>query len=242
MTYRELVTLALRELAVLATTQQPSDKDVEWGVDVLVGWLDSMSLGSLFQSERVYQEHEFTGTGEHRFSTIDLGFQFPAEFEIVSYRSASANDYRVLSRASAEQVIAQFRETSVVPVQYYVEQGEPGYLAFDAIPQGGETVRVIGKGFLTPTAAEAKASVSGMVGGLESGLPRGYDNMIRLSLARELAPSFGVVFTRSQEKAAMRAEEQVRKRNADPLNIRLDPGIVNQRGGYLRGGSTTSRL
>lgn len=224
MTPELLVNRALQEIGAIPTGSSASASELDEALDRLVWLFDQYSIDGLIEDERSTDVHEFTtsklvytvGSG----GETDIDFDLPPALETVLYRASYDTDPSELDQVSIRAISRNQRSLGTRPYLYVVEKGEPSVLRFEAPPEVGAFLTVIGTIWLSVDRAT-------MVADTDLELPRGYARALTLALALELAPAYGQVVNPQTVRNARRALTTLRLNHLEPQSVQFDEGLLD---------------
>lgn len=148
----------------------------------------------------------------------------------VNYRPVGQQSSYPINATSYEVLSSIRTDYGFNPTDYYYEQSHPlAVLYLNAKPLSGDYFEIAGRGHLGDF--ESGDSISDLV-------PLGYKEAIKLNLAAKIAPSHGVEGSRlmTAERRARMSKSNLRDRNMERQESRLDPGIIGGQVNFQRGG------
>jgi hypothetical protein len=236
MTGRDLVSSSLRLLGVLASGEAPSAAEAVDGLSAINRMLDSWSTEGLmiYSSAR----EEFTLTAGVSAYTMGVGATFNTSRPQKILRAA-------LEMGSNPAIEYPMRILTVEQWADIVQKTTQSTIPTDIYPEGtypNETLNL----YPAPDAAQTLVLYSwkplSQIATLNTAieLPPGYQKALVYNGAVELAPEYGKMIPDAVSMGASESKATLKRMNARPYYLKVDPALVNTDGTYnIYRGDTT---
>ncbi len=224
-TTKQIIDSALRMIGVLASGEEAQPAEAQDAILYAKQMLDSWSNEGLLVPALTHETFYLTN---QRSYTIGPGGDFdtirPTTIENARIRDSGGLEQPVTITSVNQWASIRLKDTEVNSPSYlYYEPEFPlGRIEFSALPQAGDTLKLI----TTKPITELPA-LTGQVS-----FPPGYDRAIRLGLAIELAPEYGKQLDQviaAQFRQAIMVLKRINSRSR-AMTLEVDPGLTLQRG------------
>ena len=232
-TTKQLIDSALRSIGVIAAGEQAPAHEMNDALLTVKQMLDSWSNDSLAVFALVHEDFPLTGG---RTFTIGPGADFdtvrPFAIEHMRIRDAGGREAMVRLASFNEWAGIALKDTVVTfPWRAYYEPNFPvGTLYFDTIPEPGNLLRM--------TNRKPLADLPGLTEDME--FPPGYERVIRLGLAMELAPEYGKEISQLAAMQFASAYQAIKRTNSRSrmLTLEVDSALTRSRSYDITHGPT----
>ena len=234
-TPQQIITGACQTLQVVAAGELPTPGELADAFLRLTDLIESWQLSP--QMMLVQDRHEFTLLANQQTwligtdGTEDWTLERPVRVEGVGYilpGSSPATEKALQSFTDLEWAAVRVKPlVSLLPTSYYYnptlsQTSACGSLLFWPVPSQDLAIEVY---TLTPVAAMTSLTQTYV-------LPPGYARALRLNLALEIAPDFGVTASPLIMKQASDALSDVKRANLTMVDLTLDSALTGARGAY----------
>lgn len=224
-TTKQLIDGALRTIGVLASGEQAKPSEAQDALQYAKQMLDSWSNEGLLVPALT---HESFTLSSKRTYTIGPGGDFdtvrPTTIENVRIRDAGNLETPVSIASLNLWANISLKDTVVnTPDYVYYEPEYPlGRLEFSCIPTAGDTLKLV----TTKPITELPALTESVQ------FPPGYDKAIRLGLAIELAPEYGVEISAAVAAGYRQAIMVLKRTNSKTRmgTVEVDSGLIRKNG------------
>lgn len=213
----QTITDALIELGVLNPIDEASPQDHSFGIRTLNRIIDLYNTEDIiitYLQDKTYAEPE---TGWQSSTTIGYGLEFDEEAPVSiqgAFFRQDGTDYTMKPMTNSEWSSLGFKEIEGIPNRFYEQKMEDNSVKiyFDIIPQQGLELHLQAKMPYTGTNGVGDEYIATD----DINWTRGFEKMLMLRLAVELAPSYEVEASMLTISKAQEAEDKVKTSNFQP--------------------------
>lgn len=227
---RDLITDILQDLNVVGSGQTPKDADMQFVLRRANRWIDSLALENLAMYFVLRTQHTLTsGTPSYTVGTGgDINITRPDHFEraglILDIAGSPLTEIPVdlITDQQWQRISVKELESPLARGIWYdrANVSGRGRIYPWPVPNVGNTAIVL----YNLARLERFTSLA-----QEIEYPPGYELFLETNLLRFVAPAFGKAVTPDQHAEANRARAIVKRANIRPVQIGVDPALVDYR-------------
>lgn len=222
----DLITLALRNIGVLAAGEPASDEDMDDALAIAQEMIEAWSIEKLMVPAVTHESFDISTVGAAGQYTIGssgtLNTVWP--FDVVDVRIISGDRHYTLEKVGLKKWAGNPVKDSIrIPTEFYYEPSYPlGKIYLDSITETTQSMKVVSHKAITDLPALTASTA----------YPPGFNTCIRVNLEVWLPPAFEKPVNPDTRKLAKELKRGIKRVNSTPLNMKVDPALKQNRRYY----------
>ena len=225
-TIRSTINGSLRKLGVLAEGEEATPGQLSDALIDLNGLIESFNNQNLLITHKIHKTYSEPSDGWTNIITIGAGQQFdetaPINTHAAFFRDAAGTDSILTEMSVNEWATIGVKSSVGRPTKYYVSRDNQMLtIYFDIVPDALYTLHLISTmPFLGDGVNNQYTPDS------EIDWDYGFERMLRLNLAIELADEYGQQITQNLAINAQKSVDEIKDKNFDPLTSEVDTALT----------------